>query len=96
MLKANAGPKEASLLDMFKGEEVTDFEYVDISKVQMFFFTVAAWLGYLIVLWNGPLSTNADGALVFPELSTSIVTLVGISHAGYLTIKAVPKTPTTP
>ena len=90
VLQANADAKKARLADMFKGEEITDFAWVDISKVQLFFFTVAAWFGYVLALWNTPPGT--DG-VAFPELSTSIVTLIGISHVGYLTVKAAPKTP---
>lgn len=94
LLIINKEQKKASLLDMFKGEEITDHEYVDISKVQMFFFTAAAWLGYVGILWTAALSPNAEGLVKFPALSASLVTLIGISHAGYLTIKAAPKTPT--
>ena len=36
-------------------------------------------------------STRIISAL--PELSTGIVALLGISHAGYLTAKAVPSNP---
>ena len=93
LLQTNEEPKDASLLDMFKGEEITDYDYVDISKVQMFFFTVAAWLGYAGTLWTAALSPDTEGAVVFPLLSTSLVILIGISHAGYLTVKSAPKTP---
>ena len=90
----NSTPSEASPLDMFKGEEISDHGYVDISKVQMFFFTIAAWLGYVMVLWSKTMAINpVDGAQIFPVFSTSLVALVGISHAGYLTVKSAPKTP---
>jgi hypothetical protein len=85
--------------DMFKGEEVTDSDYVDVSKLQMFFFTIAALLGYVMVLSGYHLDTIATGIsgydAYFPPMSNGLVTLVGISHAGYLTVKAAPHTPTT-
>ena len=93
LLVRNKVPGEASLLDMFKGEEITEHDYVDISKVQMFFFTIAAWLGFVLVLWSTKLVMNNAGALVFPALSPSLVTMIGISHVGYLTVKSAPKTP---
>jgi hypothetical protein len=95
LLQTNLNPKDASFSDMFKGEELTDSAYVDISKVQMFFFTIAALIGYARVLWMTTISPDAEGVIMFPMLSTSIVTLIGISHAGYLTVKSAPKTPST-
>lgn len=90
--------KEPRFTDMFKGEEITEKDYVDISKVQMFFFTLAAIVGYVVVLLEADLgnSTAAEPGytLYFPVLSTSLVTLIGISHVGYLTVKAAPHTPT--
>lgn len=84
--------------DMFKSEEVTNSAYVDISKVQMFFFTIAALIGYIIVLTDHCLNKGPTGVTgycaYFPTMSNGLVTLVGISHAGYLTVKAAPNTPT--
>lgn len=93
LMAVNSDATAAKLSDMFKGEEVTDADYVDISKLQMFFFTLAAWFGYIWVLWSAKLAVNHEGLVVMPELSTSLVTLIAISHAGYLTIKSAPKTP---
>lgn len=91
LMHQNQSADEAGWTDMFKGEEVGDRDYIDIGKVQMFFFTLAAVVGYVAALWN---ANFADGALKFPELSQELVILLGISHTGYLTIKAAPKTPT--
>lgn len=87
-----ATSERPSITDMFKGEEITDKDYIDIGKVQMFFFTIAAVVGYLLALWNYEFIAN-DGIYKFPPLSESVVWLLGISHAGYLTVKAAPKTP---
>jgi hypothetical protein len=95
-------PQGPKFSDIFLGEEVVDYTYVDISKVQMFVFTLAAAVGYGFVLWawnfapQPPPAGAAPGteALIsFPLLSTSLVTLIGISHAGYLAMKAPNKTP---
>jgi hypothetical protein len=96
VLSKNADCKLATLSDLFKGEELTDWNSIDISKVQMFFFTLATVIGYAVALWSPALwpHSDADHAVHFPEMSTSLVTLLGISHAGYLTVKAAPKTPT--
>jgi hypothetical protein len=92
VLATNATPAAARWSDLFMGEELINQNYVDLSKVQMFFFTLAVLLAYAGVLWN--LTGTPGSALAFPALSSSMVTLLGISHAGYLTIKAAPKTPT--
>jgi len=92
VLAMNAEPKQARWSDLFMGEELVNQNYVDLSKVQMFFFTLAVLAAYAGAVWN--LTAIAGSAVAFPPLSTSMVTLLGISHAGYLTIKAAPKTPT--
>jgi hypothetical protein len=94
ILAANEKPSGASLRDLFKSEELTDCEVVDISKVQMFFFTLATVGGYTAILWNCPFELDEAGVARFPAFSASLTTLLGISHAGYLTVKAAPKTPT--
>ena len=75
---------------MFKGEEDTDHEYVDMTKTQMFFFSIAAFFGYAWALWYADLSVK-EGIIKFPDLSPSLITIIGISHAGYLVGKAVTK-----
>ncbi|GAB2922359.1 hypothetical protein [Rheinheimera gaetbuli] len=92
LLQTNSESTQAKFVDMFKGEEISDFDYMDISKVQMFFFTIAAWMGYVGVLYTHPF-TEINGQIAFPALSAGIVTLIGISHTGYLTVKASDKTP---
>ena len=86
---------EASLADLFKGEEPNDHKYVDIAKVQMFFFSLVALVGYFIAVWIWFGTDGEKGVAigVFPALSAQLVTILGISHAGYLTVKAAPKGP---
>jgi hypothetical protein len=98
-----ATSKKPRFSDLFKGEEVVDSKYVDISKVQMFFFTIASISGYATALahcnFTQVPAAAAQGiangyTLFFPPVSAALVTLIGISHAGYLTVKAAPHTPT--
>lgn len=88
-----------SFADIFRGDEATNATTVDISKVQMFFFTVAAVIGYVIALLSCDLTKSPADVTVkygayFPAFSAGLVTLIGISHTGYLTVKAAPRTPT--
>ena len=86
----NTQPDKASVADLFQGDEVGNFSQLDMSKVQMFLFTLVLVLTYASAL--GMMFANADpikGITSFPVLDQSIVVLLGISHAGYLSFKAV-------
>jgi len=98
LLKVNVRPQDATLSDIFQGDEVGDYYLIDLSKVQMFFFTVAIIVSYAAAL-SGVMNNQA--ALMnplgvdFPSFSSSLNTLLAISHAGYLTVKSVDHTKTT-
>ena len=87
-------PTKASLGDLFTGDEVGNALSVDSGKVQMFFFTLLVALVYASQVGAWLADPNPGTAL--PELSTGIVALLGISHAGYLGTKYAPSTRTQP
>ena len=102
-LYANGSASEALFSDMFEGDEVGNTAYVDMAKVQMFVFTALLVLSYAVSLWylfgnvhnylvNNNLASLRDVEL--PKLSENQVTLLLISHAGYLTSKSVSHTET--
>lgn len=81
--------QKAAFSDMFTGEEVTTFGYIDIAKVQNFFFTLIAVVVYTVALVAAMLNTETIAQLVaFPDIAAGLVTIIGISHAGYLVDKA--------
>jgi hypothetical protein len=90
--------KAASFADLFRGDEVGNAASVDLSKVQMFYFTLILIIGYAFSIGKmflAPATASIGGVLVygfnaFPALSSSAVALLGISHAGYLGYKAAP------
>ena len=86
--------KEPKLSDIFYGDETGNVNSVALDKVQMFFFTIAILLAYGVAI--GTLLQEADLlnplGFDFPAFSSSMVTLLGISHAGYLTVKSADKT----
>jgi hypothetical protein len=89
LVVVNLKIKYASWSDLFKGDEVGNAAYLDLGKVQMFFFTLIVALAYAVAL--GAMFTGPDRTISeFPLLDTSIVALIGISHAGYLANKATP------
>jgi hypothetical protein len=93
----NVRPQDASLADLFKGEETGNAASLDLAKVQMLFFTVILALAYAGMLYS--LFAHDDrnvGIHTFPVLSESMLALLGISHAGYLANKAVPHSTAAP
>lgn len=96
VLYANPSVADATFSDMFRGDEVTTKAYVDVAKLQMFFFTVVAGLTYAIELyqWMGDKKYLGPGAS-FPTLSGGLIAILGISHAGFQVNNSVTRTPTT-
>ena len=90
-LVAYEQPENASVSDLFKGDKVISAAYFDLGKVQVFLFTLIVVFAYAAEVGAMLYSMRIISAL--PELSTGIVALLGISHAGYLTAKAVPSNP---
>jgi hypothetical protein len=84
----NPPPQEAGPVDMFTGDEVGNDPSLDISKVQLFFFTIVIVLAYATGL--GELFLTDTGLVEgLPELSESILVLLAISHTGYLGYKGI-------
>jgi len=81
-----------SLYDMFKGDDVANADYVDLSKVQMFYFTLILVLVYGIALASMFMIVDPKHPTIsaFPALTPAIVGLLGISQGGYLVYKAIP------
>ena len=92
LLAKNDSPDQASAGDFFKGDEVVDAKTVDFGKVQMLYITIAilAVYGFMLAdaLTTESLFTAGAGGVSLPDLDESLVALVGISHGGYLAVKA--------
>jgi hypothetical protein len=82
--------QEASFGDVFTGEEVSTYGYVDMAKVQNFFFTVIAVIAYAVMLAGLMAAVGRDvaGFFVFPDPKEGLLAITAISHVGYLTDKA--------
>ncbi len=83
---------EAALADLFRGEETGNAARLDLGRVQLFFFTIGVLVAYAIAL--GTRFATADPIHEFPDLDTSLATLLGVSNAGYLLNKAAPHSET--
>jgi hypothetical protein len=90
LILVNTDPKLARWSDMFTGDETGNGAHVDMAKVQMFFFTIIVAIAYSTALGRLFVASSAGGFNTFPNLDQSILSLIGISHAGYLTSKGTP------
>ena len=99
LLHVNPKPSDARWEDLFRGNEVSNYLLVDMGKVQMLFFTVVIVFTYghaiLTMLYQLPMIMEPSG-VNFPPISQSMDTLLGISHAAYLSNKTIDHTPTEP
>ena len=88
-IKVREDLHEAEVADLFRGEEISNCNTLDLAKVQMFFFTLVLVLAYAVLL--GSVFANTTGPIGgLPDIDPSMTTLLGISHAGYLANKAIP------
>ncbi|HUP61601.1 MAG TPA: hypothetical protein VNA69_14410 [Thermoanaerobaculia bacterium] len=93
ILYGNSDPRDARFMDMLEGDELANAAFLDVGKVQMFFFTVMSLLMYGTVLW---VMMQGDAGMItqMPALTPAMIKIVGISHVAYLGTKFVPQTPT--
>jgi len=87
----NQDIKKASWSDIFKGEEVSNDNVLDLGKVQMFYFTVLLVFGYGVALALIFIDSNQKVISMFPDPSMAVTGLLGISQAAYLINKALPR-----
>jgi len=92
-LYANASAADARLTDLFQGEEVGNTAYIELSKIQMFLFTLIAAAVFASQLWNQFANVTTADLSHMPQLPEGLIALLGISHAGYLGNKSVDHTP---
>lgn len=92
---ANPDAKDAHFTDMFEGDELANTAFIDIGKVQMFFFTLITLIAYGAAIAMQMSHTNAIAQFAtFPKLADGLVALLGISHATYLGTKVPDRTKT--
>jgi hypothetical protein len=89
VLLVNKGPASARWSDLFRGEEIGNASQIDLGKVQLFYFTIILVLIFTVTMgFIFASQTKIIGG--FPDINDGTLTFLGISHAAYLTNKAVP------
>lgn len=90
LMVSRAKSELAKFKDMFVGDEITNFNYVDISKVQLFLFNVV-----LIIVFSVALAYYFMGQPPFaslPNIPDLVAVFLGISNGAYILFKATPRT----
>jgi hypothetical protein len=87
-LQTNERAKDARFLDLFQGEEQGNFMHLDLAKLQLFYFTLIVVGAYMIGVAS--LLTKSQRYITsLPGMDAGVIALIGVSHAGYLSNKAV-------
>jgi hypothetical protein len=90
---ARTDATKAKISDMFACDEGTGaLTRLDVTKFQNFVFSVALAVTYLWnCLWLFAQAKTPSAITVLPAFSGAALGILGISHAGYLTGKAIPQ-----
>ena len=91
-LLTRGSPEDASLLDLFLGEEVGNARTLDLARLQMLAITMIVWLVYAAHLGQTMILVDAESYILsaLPRFDETLLTLILVSHGGYLAGKVVP------
>jgi len=88
----NASPADASFEDLYLGEDATNRQSVDASRLQKLIITFLLVTVYFEMLWSAFVDASATyHAFSMPIVGTNFLGMLGASHAAYLIAKASPK-----
>ena len=93
VLYANKCIRDARFTDMFEHDEMRNTRFIDMGKLQMFFFTVVALLSYGTLLFQVIYTQDPAQINALPEVSEGLVAILAISHAGFLASSGITNTP---
>jgi hypothetical protein len=94
LLYVNTRLDDAAISDMFSGDEVGNAAYVDLGKVQMYFFTMVTALIYCVLIYQELETKGAAELSSFPALTDGMIAALGLSHSIHLGTTATRDTPT--
>jgi hypothetical protein len=94
VLYGNPDIKDARLSDMFEGEELANASFIDMGKLQMFFFTMIIASVYAVQLYQLIANNVLTDDVSLPSINQGLLALLGVSNAGYLGTKSITQTPT--
>ena len=85
----NKKSEGAEFIDIFVGEKLDDAEQIDMYKVQMAFFSIIVYTIYLLLLNETFQTQNGFFISALPAIEGELLTLLLISHGGYLSGKVI-------
>lgn len=86
----NLDPRDARWSDLVLGEEAANFRHVDLGKMQMLLISFVLLMSYVAALWS--MFSEPGVVTTLPKVSEGMNVLLGISHTGYLSSKAMTHT----
>jgi hypothetical protein len=92
VLYANNRIEDARFTDLFQGDELTDASFLDVGKLQLFFFNVIVATTYGVQLYQLIANNDLSHDVSLPSLNDGLLALLGVSHAGYLSSKGITQT----
>ena len=95
ILSVNDNVAKACFTDLFKGEEIKNWNQVDLAKLQMFFFTLIVAIVYCVQLYQLISNDVSSGQVSLPKIDEGMLTLMGVSNTAYLGHKGIDQTPAT-
>lgn len=84
---------DARWSDMLRGDTIANYNFADLGKIQMFFFTIILVFTYAALVWSIMSMPEAERVLqlaptlTLPAFSESLVLTLALSHGGYLATK---------
>lgn len=87
-VRAQGSVADAELTDLVRAEKRGEEDRLDLGKIQMMLLTVVVITAYSAAV--AAMLTGDDPQRSLPPINGDIVTLLAISHAGYLTFKRLP------
>lgn len=96
LLYANTSIDDARFADMLEGEELANTQFIDVGKLQLFFFTAVVATVYGVQLFQLIGHNVLTDDVSLPALNQGLLGLLGVSHAGYLGSKGITSTPSSP
>ena len=84
----NVSVADASYIDLFTGDDVSNFDSPDIGKIQQFLITLLLLSVYGAAVVSSFIGAGARYSL--PAIDNGFIWLLGVSNASYLAYKAAP------
>ena len=94
LVPAGESSEDAKFSDLIFGEEKGTQDQIDLGRVQMLLISMIVGISYTVLIAThigGSAAFGKAGINGFPDMDGGLLGLIAISHAGYLSYKAIKK-----